>query len=172
MSNTFYDSTIPVLQHILATLSHILTKASEHPNANDLLKARLIEDMYPLSDQIRLATQFSENLLARLTGREPTTFEGSPQSITEGQQRIETVLAALQTADKEVVNTHADVLASTPLGPERKADMSGAAYAYTLALPNIYFHFVTAYGICRKEGVALGKRDYFVGFFPDIAGGR
>jgi hypothetical protein len=33
-------------------------------------------------------------------------------------------------------------------------------------LPNIYFHLTTAYGILRKEGIPLGKVDYFTGFFP------
>lgn len=44
--------------------------------------------------------------------------------------------------------------------------MSGAAYAHTVVLPMVYFHVTTAYGILRKEGVPLGKRDYFAGLFP------
>lgn len=171
--STFYDGTIPVLQSILNSLTHILHQAEQHPSADTLLSARLYEDMYPLTDQIRLATTFSSKLVARLTGGEATTFEGSPQTFPECYQRIETVLDAIKDADKEVVNRHADVVAGTGLGrQELEIDMSGAAYAHTLALPNIYFHLVTAYGICRKEGVQLGKKDYYVGFFPQLAGDR
>ncbi|KAB8260099.1 hypothetical protein BDV32DRAFT_123565 [Aspergillus pseudonomiae] len=170
MAHTFYDGTIPVVQSILTTLSHILQQASQQPNATALLSARLHEDMYPLTDQVRITTQFAANLVARLTGQSPVSFDGSPATYAECHGRIETVLKALQQADKDVVNRHADVVASTPMGPEKAVDMSAAVYAHTVALPNIYFHLTTAYAILRKEGVPLGKRDYYVGFFPGIRG--
>ena len=72
MGHTLCDGTI-VAQGILCSLSHILHQAEQRPDASTLFEARLYEDMYPLTDQVRLATQFSENLLARLTGREPVT---------------------------------------------------------------------------------------------------
>lgn len=166
---TFYDGTIPVLQSLLRTLSHILQKASSHADPTKteetLFAARLIPDMFALPDQIRLATQFAENLAARLTARDPTTFADKPTTFAASFERIETVLAALAAADKEVVNAQADVLTETTLGPAT-VQMSGSAYAHTVVLPNVYFHVVTAYGILRKEGVDIGKRDYYQGFFP------
>lgn len=78
MGYTIYDGTIVVAEGILNTLSHILHQAEQHPNGSTLLAACLHEDMYPVTDQVRLATQFSENLVARLSGREPVTFDGSP----------------------------------------------------------------------------------------------
>jgi hypothetical protein len=33
-------------------------------------------------------------------------------------------------------------------------------YVVQFALPNFYFHVVTAYAILRHEGVQLGKADY------------
>ncbi|KAJ6185715.1 hypothetical protein N7519_007016 [Penicillium mononematosum] len=164
MVHTFYDGTIVVAQHILCSLSHFLQQAEQRPNATDLLDARLCEDMYPVTDQVRLATQFSENLVARLTGREPVITEGKPTTYAECYERIEKVLKALKEADKELVNQHPDKLKFTQLGPDHAAEISGATYAHTIALPNIYFHLTTAYGILRKEGVPLGKRDYYVGF--------
>lgn len=165
MAHTFYDGTIAVVQNLLNTLSHILRQAEQRPDASNLLTARLHEDMYPLTDQIRIVAQFSENLVARLTGREPVKFEGSPMTFPEFHERIETVLNAAIEADKDVVNQHADVLSPTQVGSNVVIDMSGAAYAHTVTLPNIYFHVTTAYGILRKEGVPIGKRDYYVGFF-------
>lgn len=84
--------------------------------------------------------------------------------------RIETVLKALSDADKDVVNRNGDEISPTAMGPGVTADMSGARYAHVIAIPNIYFHVTTAYGILRKEGVPLGKRDYYVGFFPNLRG--
>ncbi|KAL1845658.1 hypothetical protein Plec18167_009146 [Paecilomyces lecythidis] len=170
MVYTLYDSTIVVAQSILNTLSHILHQAEKRTDADNLLEARLHEDMYPLTDQVRLATQFSENLVARLTGREPVTFEGKPTTFAQCYERIETVLRALEEADKNVVNEQGDVVATTKLGPENTAELKGAVYAHSLALPNIFFHLTTAYGILRKEGVPLGKRDYYAGFVPQLAG--
>ncbi|KAJ9303071.1 hypothetical protein DTO271G3_445 [Paecilomyces variotii] len=169
MGYTLYDGTIVVLQGILNSLSHILHQAEQRPDASSLLEARLHEDMYPLTDQIRLATQFSENVAARLTDWEPVIFEGKPATFAQCYQRIETVLKVLNEADKNVVNQHGDIVATTKLGPERTVEMSGATYAHIVALPNVFFHLITAYGILRKEGVPLGKRDYYTGFFPQIA---
>ncbi|CAL5874318.1 uncharacterized protein PFLUO_LOCUS8614 [Penicillium psychrofluorescens] len=172
MGYTFYDGTIAVAQSTLGSLSHILRQAEQHPNASTLIEARLHSDMYPLSDQIRIVTQFSENLAAKLTGREPVTFERNLTTFAKCHERIETVLKALNAADKDVVNQHAEILGPTQVGPEQTVQMAGAAFAHTVALPNIYFHLVTAYGILRKEGVPVGKRDYYVGFFPSDFGGN
>lgn len=38
---------------------------------------------------------------------------------------------------------------------------SGKTYVLDFAIPNFFFHFVTAYGLLRKEGVSVGKSDYF-----------
>ncbi|KAJ5498933.1 hypothetical protein N7453_007984 [Penicillium expansum] len=151
MVHTFYDGTIVVAEHILGSLSHFLQQAEQRPNATDLLNARLCEDMYPVTDQVRIATQFSEYLVARLTGREPVTTEGKPTTYAECYERIEKVLKALKEADKDVVNQHADKLKSTQMGPDQAAEISGAIYAHTIVLPNIYFHLTTTYGILRKE---------------------
>ena len=46
-----------------------------------------------------------------------------------------------------------------PLG-RNKMKMKGADYIFHFALPNFYFHFTTAYGILRHNGVEIGKRDF------------
>ncbi|KAL5342307.1 hypothetical protein BJX70DRAFT_394901 [Aspergillus crustosus] len=172
MAATTYDATIVVLQAILRTLTHILHQAEQHPKSDTFLtSARLHEDMYPLADQIRLATQFSEFLVARLSGRPPVMFGGSPATLAESYERIETVQKALLEADKDVVDQNGDKVEKTQAGPGVSVDMSGAAYAHTIVLPNVYFHLSTAYGILRKEGVPLGKRDYYEGFFPGLSAG-
>ncbi|KUJ13880.1 uncharacterized protein LY89DRAFT_687217 [Mollisia scopiformis] len=172
MGYTLYDGTITVAQGILTTLSHILHQAEKHPQADTLLSARLHSDMYPLPDQIRLATQYCENIAARLTAREPVTFAGSPTTFSECFERIETVLKTLKEADKETVNGQGDVVAMTKMGPKYEVEMSAAKYVHLIALPNVYFHVTTAYGILRKEGVGLGKLDYYTGLLPLIAGNQ
>jgi hypothetical protein len=41
--------------------------------------------------------------------------------------------------------------------------MSGEAYLTHYALPNFFFHIVTAYNLLRNGGVDLGKIDYLIG---------
>jgi hypothetical protein len=36
----------------------------------------------------------------------------------------------------------------------------GMQYLLGFALPNFYFHVVTAYAILRHNGVEVGKKDY------------
>lgn len=170
MTFTLYDSTIVPLKGILATLSHILHQAENtHPNPTVLLEARLHDDMYPLPDQIRLATQYSETIAARLTDREPVMFENNLTSFAKFHERIDMVLKTLDEADKEIVNSRGDVLSPTFLGPGKTVEMSAGVFVHSVALPNVYFHLVTAYGILRKEGVEVGKKDYYMGFFPEEA---
>ena len=40
------------------------------------------------------------------------------------------------------------------------ASFSGESYLLTFALPNFYFHLVTAYDILRNQGVKIGKLDF------------
>jgi hypothetical protein len=42
----------------------------------------------------------------------------------------------------------------------REIDWKGMQYLLGYALPNFYFHAVTAYDILRHNGVELAKRDY------------
>ncbi|KAL4942316.1 hypothetical protein BDV06DRAFT_192547 [Aspergillus oleicola] len=167
---TTHDTAIKPALGILSTLRHILQKAeSSHPNPESLPSARLHENMYALPDQIRCLTQFTEYLAARLTNREPVTlFSGvAPKSFSEFYERIETVEKKLNSLDKEIVNEQGAAVKPTHRGPVAPVvDMSGAAYAQVIVLPNIYFHLVTVYGILRAQGVELGKLDYYQGFIP------
>jgi hypothetical protein len=36
----------------------------------------------------------------------------------------------------------------------------GKDYLLNFALPNFYFHFITAYNILRNQGVEIGKADF------------
>ncbi|KAI2890620.1 hypothetical protein CBS11852_6294 [Aspergillus niger] len=176
-TSTLYATTFPILTSILKTLLHLLRTAEcTHSNPSSLLlNSRLHATMYPLTDQIRIATTFSVRLFARLTNHPeadtlPTTLlpEGNPQTFAECYERIDKVLELLKDADndatKEVVNANAETVKPAPMGPGVEVDVTNALYAHTMVLPNIYFHLNTAYGIIRMEGVEIGKRDLYVGF--------
>ena len=49
-----------------------------------------------------------------------------------------------------------------PLG-DRTLEFKGVDFLQRWAIPNVFFHVVTAYDILRHNGVELGKRDYLNG---------
>ena len=50
-------------------------------------------------------------------------------------------------------------------------DLTAEQYARDWALPQFYFHLMTAYAILRANGVDLGKADYVAHLFPTIRPG-
>ncbi|KAJ4211899.1 hypothetical protein NW759_012186 [Fusarium solani] len=167
MAFTLYDATIVDAKTILETLDGLLKKAEEQPNAESFLRARLYEDMNPLTFQIHAATRFTELVLARLTGREAVQYEDNLVSYADMHARIAKVLAALEKADKDTVNRYGEEVLPTALPSAGTMDISGKAFAKGAAIPNIYFHLNMTYAILRKEGVPLGKKDYAMGFAMD-----
>ena len=164
MVYSLYDGTIVTAKSALTTLGHILRQAEQQPNAAGLLTARLQEDMKPLTSQIHIATQVTEKMLARLTGREPLIYDENLESFAQLHERLEDAIKALDEVDKDVVNRRGEEVEATVLGPDRILPMSGAAFVNGTAMPNIFFHLTIAYAILRKEGVPLGKRDYIMSF--------
>ena len=47
-------------------------------------------------------------------------------------------------------------------------DLTAAAYVRDWALPQFYFHLITAYAILRSQGIDLGKADYVQHLLPHL----
>jgi hypothetical protein len=80
-----YTSSVPVFKQLLNSLSAILTKAEALATEKKfdqkvLLDARLFPDMFPLSRQVQIATDFAISVSARLTGVEVTAYDINEQS--------------------------------------------------------------------------------------------
>ena len=156
-----YDTTVPVLVHNLKALQKFLQKAEAHCDEKKIDKAvmlgmRLAPDMFNLTRQAQLVTDFAKGCGARLGGvavpayaDEETTFEGL-------QARIDKCVGFLESLDKTSFDG-ADKRDITLKMNGRDMTFSGQDYANSVALPNLYFHMATAYNILRHNGVALGK---------------
>jgi hypothetical protein len=46
---------------------------------------------------------------------------------------------------------------------DRTLEMKGLPYLQNWAIPNFFFHYVTAYNLLRHNGVDIGKRDFLGG---------
>ncbi len=160
---SLYSSSIPQLLRALNNLNRWLDKAVDHAKAKNFdpavyLAARLAPDQYPLLKQIQSAADGAKAAVARLTGQEPPKHADTEQTLDEVRARIAKVVAYLESfkpADFEGADSRR---VSLPWW-EGKWMLAGDYFSQH-ALPNFYFHLVTAYAILRHLGVDLGKADY------------
>src|SRR5215213_2288680 len=75
MALSMYSQTVPVFVRLLGNLSAILDKTAQHCTEKNiepsvLLNSRLFPDMFPLTRQVQLASDFAKGGAARLAGLE------------------------------------------------------------------------------------------------------
>ena len=163
---------VPTYRQMLKALSAWLSKASDHGATGDVvLSARLAPDMFPLSTQVRFSCLQVFEGVAWLRGEDfPPIWhelleEGrngaeSPGSLADAQARISEAIAFLKTLLADELDAGAEKAIELKLPDGRVFDMTGDEYVRDWAIPQFYFHVMTAYSILRREGVELGKADY------------
>jgi hypothetical protein len=163
---TLHQASVPVFEQFLHTLSAQVDKASAFAESRkisdvDLLGWRLYPDMLPLVAQFLTACDTAKNATARLAGAEAPRFEDNEKTFDEVRARIAKTLAYIRGVPAADVDAGAKRELFIPTGPTTKVRMLGADYFYHRALPNFFFHVVTAHDILRHNGVEIGKRDFF-----------
>lgn len=167
------DLLIPTYRNMLRTLLGLLATVDRQmpDRAESLLAARLSPDMYPLAAQLRFAAYQAQEATLRMRGIDiPDTLaavaaEGrdasdNPGTIAAVRGRIEDALAALDALDGDALDTGATDPITLVLPNDLIFDMTADDFARDWALPQFYFHVVTAYAILRHHGVTIGKADY------------
>jgi hypothetical protein len=162
-----YTASIPVFQHMLKNLAHILDKGAQHAENRKIDPAalttfRLFPDMLPLTRQVLIACDAAKNGVARVAGLEAPKFEDNEATFAELKARIQKTLDYLATVPATALDGTEDKEITFPVGPNTRT-MKGQAYLLTWVMPNVFFHVTTAYNILRHNGVELGKRDYLAG---------
>ena len=165
MKISLYAIAIETFVAMLRSLSQILEKTAQHASARNfdsavLVNARLAPDMFPLVKQVQVACDQAKNSTARLMGKEPPHFEDNEQTLEELRARIARTIDYLQSAPASAFEGAEDRELKIPLADNLALEMNGLQFLRDWALPNFYFHLVTAYDILRHNGVNIGKRDY------------
>jgi uncharacterized protein len=181
---TLTNLLVPTFTQMLKTLHDWLAKSQTQmpETAEMLLSARLAPDMFPLSTQIRFACLQVQEATYRLRGEAfPAAFdelvnEGRnagerPGTIAEAQARITETIALLERLGPDSLDGDDERPIAHEIPNGMVFDLSAQQYARDWALPQFYFHLMTAYAILRSEGVALGKIDYIPHMFPFIRPG-
>ena len=162
MATELYDLTVPVFTRALKALSGLLDTAVAHAGeagAEALLANRLAPDMHPLSKQVQIACDGAKLCVARLSGVEAPVNEDTETTIAELQARIASTLDFIGSVPRDAIDgqEERDVVLKFPGG---EWPFKGQAYVTGFALPNVFFHLSTAYGLLRQAGVPIGKRDF------------
>lgn len=168
MTLSLHSASVPVFQHVLGNLSHILDKADAHAQSRNIDPAafttfRLAPDMLPFTRQVLIACDAAKNGVARLTGVAAPKFEDDEATFAELKARIQKTIDYLASVPADAMAGRDDVDITFPVGRDKTRTMKADAYLTTWALPNFYFHVTTAYAILRHNGVELGKADYLAG---------
>ena len=164
MKSPLHALTADVFVAALENLSWVLDKAARNAAQRKidpavLLGARLAPDMLPLSRQIQIACDIAKNSVARLAGQEPPRFEDNETSIEQYRARIARTVEFLRSVPAAALEGAETREVKVPVG-ERTLTFTGLEFVQRWAIPNVFFHVVTAYDILRHNGVDLGKRDF------------
>ncbi|WP_333903360.1 DUF1993 domain-containing protein [Achromobacter insolitus] len=165
MSSFMHSASVPVLTQMLSALSDVLKKAETHATEKSIdpqayLGARLFPDMFPLSRQVQIASDFARGIASRLAGAEVPSWPDSEASFAGLQALIAKTLEHLASfGPEQFERSEAREIVLRPGTPKEKK-LNGSAYLLHYGLPQFFFHVTTAYDILRHNGVEIGKRDY------------
>jgi len=165
MSSFMHSASVPVLTQMLSALSDVLKKAETHAAEKNIdpqayLCARLFPDMFPLSRQVQIASDFARGIASRLAGAEVPSWPDSEASFAGLQALIAKTLEHLASfGPAQFEQSEALEIVLRPGTPKEKK-LSGSAYLLHYGLPQFFFHVTTAYDILRHNGLEIGKRDY------------
>ena len=164
MSLAISQTCVPLYVQMINALSGVLDKGAAYAEARKidpavLLTMRLYPDMLPFTRQIQIAADFARKPLGRLAGVDLPAIADEEKTFGELKARLIMTLDFIQRLKTADIDAGATRQISFPVGP-KQATMGGADYLYHFALPNFFFHSVTAYDILRHAGVEIGKFDY------------
>ena len=164
MSLSMYDASAPRFAQMLRNLDAILAKAAAHAAAKKidpavLLGARLFPDMLPMVKQVQIATDHAKGAVARLAGAEVPRYDDTEQSFDDLRARIAKTIAFVESFSAAQLDGSEQRPIALRVGG-KDWSFTGQDYLLGFALPNFYFHLVTAYNILRHNGVEIGKGDY------------
>ena len=170
----FYQTAITMTSLRLKALIVLIDKvqAESHSNGTDestILDARLAPDMLPFSRQIQIATDNAKGMACRLAGREIPKYDDTEVTLDDLKARLQKTIDYLATFSEIDFVDAATREARFPYFPGVK--MVGVGYLLSYAIPNFFFHVVTAYDILRNAGYSVGKVDFMGGqveTLPDV----
>lgn len=166
-----YEITIPGLVRELRAVQALLQKADEyvksrteafHPAGmleSSLLNDKLIFDQFSLARQIQIACDNAKLGVARIAEVEAPKYEDTESTFAELVTRIDNTIAFLEGITPEQMVGKEELPIGNPYWGGK--EMYAKDYVVHHLIPNFYFHVTTAFSILRRNGVLIGKGDFF-----------
>jgi uncharacterized protein len=159
--------TAPIFVRALSNLDKILDKgrafaAERGMDEQELLDARLIDDMGNLISQIQRASDAAKGTMVRLGGVENVVMADNEATFGDLKARIARTVEFVKSVPADAVNGQEGREVVVKL-PSAELKFDAISYLLGFAQPNFYFHVATAYDILRMKGVPIGKRDFLGG---------
>jgi len=152
-----FDATVPVFKHYLQRIDAIITGISEEQESK--LEHRLAPQAFSAAEHFQTAIDFVPRTIEPLIGRgmpQPVSELIAPQNLKNGIEEVITYLCTCEVtefegiSDKNIKHTAGDA----------ELVHDATTYVTIFALPNFFFHLVSAYSILRNQGIDIGKSDY------------
>ena len=165
MSIKINQASLETYKQILPAALQILNKAKAHfeetgTDLEDIVQARLYEDMAPFSFQVFSIVHHSVGALNALK-----SGEFGPPNMPENLD-----FAALHSLLEEAVNDLKNFTADEIDACSEQEVLfkmgsiewpfSSESFILSFSLPNFYFHVTTRYDMLRMRGVSVGKLDF------------
>ncbi len=167
MNNSMHAMSHGVFKRALVQLVHVMEKAVANAKARNfepsvLVNSRLAPDMLPFARQIQLLSDFAKNSMARLAGIDPPKFEDTETTMDELFARVKKTVEFIDSVSAAALEGSETRDIKIALR-DRTIEFKGLAFLQYWAIPNFFFHHVTAYNLLRHNGVDIGKRDFLGG---------
>jgi uncharacterized protein len=167
MKISMYAMSHDVFRKSLSQLLHVMEKGVANAKTRNfdtsvLVGARLAPDMLPFAKQIQLTSDFAKNSMARLAGVDPPKFEDNETTMEELFARVKKTIDYIDSLPAASLDGSETRDIKIPLR-DRTVEFKGLTFLQHWALPNFFFHHVTAYNLLRHNGVDIGKRDFLGG---------
>jgi hypothetical protein len=165
MAFSLYDATIPAYRQTLGAVAGLLVTAEalcaeKQLAPEDIIAARLAEDMLPFAYQVKSTVVHS---LGSIEGVRRGVFSPDmtppPQTFAALKARVAEGLSALEAIQPSEVEGFIGRDMRFEFR-ERRLEFTAENFLLSFSLPNFYFHAATAYDILRWKGARIGKRDF------------
>lgn len=165
MSFSLYDATIPSYLQIIRATANLLERATDfcadqQLDHEQLLQAKLAEDMLPFNYQVRSVVTHSVGAIEGVRkGVFSPDLTPPPASFAELKQLVNDAIATLDTLTEQEINRFIGQDMRFEYG-DYLLEFTAENFLLSFSQPNFYFHATTAYDLLRMKGLIIGKSDF------------
>jgi len=159
-----YTLSVPVIRRYLNQLILILDKVQQAVDSGEfdeqsLLTRQLRPDMFPLVQQINIASGFALRACYPLVKKQVPEILQPTDSLQQVKVNVQRSLELVTKLTEQDFVGAEGILLKTGAG-KATLNIDSGTYLTQYALPNFFFHISMGYAILRQAGIKIGKADF------------